>query len=276
MKEQDVFLHLDTCASTKPSSLSHPSRALSSQQNDKFAFPGLKQSNSSPPPSRLPTVPYDLVKEKDLRKKLRDLGIPDWGVKLLLIRRHTEYLNLHNANCDSPRPKSKRELLLELDVWERTQGGNAPLSGTGHAPGGVGKKDFDAQAWSRGHDDNFKKLIADARRNRKASKKVETGETGIRDRAEIDTNEPVKAETPKPKAEDVIMDSQESSALLDGLDDVAGGTGGEDEALDLTTLDQVKEVDMGGQTRDAYTDSSPRRRPIFEQSPESTAIAGGR
>lgn len=104
------------------------------------------------------------------RKKLRELGIPDSGPRHLLQRRHTEWMNLWNANCDSRTPKSKTQLLHELGTWERTQGGNIPLlSGYG---GGVGntavlRKDFNTTTWSATHSDSYRDLIASARKNMK-------------------------------------------------------------------------------------------------------------
>lgn len=85
-----------------------------------------------------------------------------------MIRRHTEWVNLWNANCDSSKPRSKRELLQELDVWERTQGGNAPNQG-GTAIGGssVMRKDFDGAGWAANHDAEFKQLIASAQRKQR-------------------------------------------------------------------------------------------------------------
>lgn len=74
-------------------------------------------------------------------------------------------MNLWNANCDAKYPKSKKELLNELDVWERTQGGHAAMQ----APyvlnaNTVMRKDFDAAKWSENHDNDFKRLIANARK----------------------------------------------------------------------------------------------------------------
>jgi E3 ubiquitin-protein ligase RAD18 len=119
---------------------------------------------SDKPPERIPAINYSILKENALRKKLADIGIPGWGPKQLLHRRHTEWMNLWNANCDSKIPKSKRELLQELDIWEKTQGGLA----TGPSPfvssSNVMRKDFDAKEWSSSHEDDFKRLIANARK----------------------------------------------------------------------------------------------------------------
>ncbi|KAL4871132.1 hypothetical protein BDV12DRAFT_194778 [Aspergillus spectabilis] len=155
MKNEAVFRHLDTCtggtAASKPvafGSLSTASRKLFPEPTEK-------------PPERLPVINYSILKESVFRKKLKDLGIPNWGPRALLQRRHTEWMNLWNANCDSKTPKHKRELLRELDVWERTQGGNsiAPTD----SMSSVMRKDFDSVGWSANYDNDFKQLIANAR-----------------------------------------------------------------------------------------------------------------
>lgn len=106
------------------------------------------------------------MKESSLRRKLKDLGIPNWGPRPLLQKRHTEWMNLWNANCDSKAPKSKRELLRELDVWEGTQGGNSvtPTDPTSS----VMRKDFDTGEWSANYNTDFKQLIANARKKNDA------------------------------------------------------------------------------------------------------------
>jgi E3 ubiquitin-protein ligase RAD18 len=77
-------------------------------------------------------------------------------------------MNLWNANCDSKNPKSKRVLLSELDVWERTQGGHAATQLPFVPSSNVMRKDFNANEWSSNHDDDFKRLIANARKKSEA------------------------------------------------------------------------------------------------------------
>ncbi|EEP80017.1 DNA repair protein rad18 [Uncinocarpus reesii 1704] len=149
MKEGAVFSHLNKCPGPP------------AQQE----FQSTYSLMTARPPERLPTINYPLMKENILRRKLKDLGIPDFGPKLLLQRRHTEWVNLWNANCDSRHPKSKRELLRELDIWERTQGGQAPSLSREQA-NTIMKKDFDGAAWSAAHGDDYKRLIESAREKR--------------------------------------------------------------------------------------------------------------
>lgn len=140
-------------------------------------MPPKNQNSFDKQPERLPAINYSILKENALRKKLGELGIPAWGPKQLLHKRHTEWMNLWNANCDSKIPKSKRDLLQELDIWEKTQGGLA----TGPSPfvssSNVMRKDFDAKGWSSSHDDDFKRLIANARRKVGAKPKSASPET---------------------------------------------------------------------------------------------------
>ena len=159
MKNETVFLHLDICAGPQPKQNVAPLGLRSTPPLHRHA-----QSNYSTSLDRLPTINYSLLKETVLRKKLRDLGIPEWGGKPLLQKRHTEWVNLWNANCDSRTPKTKRDLLRELDTWERTQGGQAPTLSTLNASSSVMRKDFDSRAWSANHGDDYKRLIVNARK----------------------------------------------------------------------------------------------------------------
>ncbi|KAK3059704.1 hypothetical protein LTS18_010232, partial [Coniosporium uncinatum] len=160
MKEEAVYSHLDTCDGT-PKSRAQPSSRKGS------ATPITSRNRLSPKPSdpqrqHIGQLNYALLKEGPLRKKLQELGVPAWGSKELMIRRHTEWVNLWNSSCDSSRPRSKRELLHDLDIWERSQGGSARDAGGS----GVMKKDFDGDGWATKHRDQFADLLANARKKR--------------------------------------------------------------------------------------------------------------
>ena len=115
---------------------------------------------------RLPQINYSLLNDNSLRKKLASLGIPNNGPRSLLTRRHTEWINLVNANCDSKTPRTKRELLRELYTWDKTQSRHV-INGSLTANPSVMSKDFDGAAWAADHDHDFKKLIADAQNKAK-------------------------------------------------------------------------------------------------------------
>lgn len=127
-----------------------------------------RRNPSSKPPEKLPQLSYSLLKDNALRKKLVELGIPSGGSRAQLIRRHTEWVNLVNANRDSSRPRTKRELIHDLDVWDRIQG-RSTLNGSAHPTNAssIMRKDFDGAAWGAIHNDEFQRLITDARQKAK-------------------------------------------------------------------------------------------------------------
>lgn len=147
---------------------------------------------------------YSLFSDSALRKKLRSIGIPDFGPKHLLQRRHTEWMNLWNSNCDSRNPKTKQFLLRDLEVWEKTQGGrtpattfvnvNAQLSGSNDSA----KSDQipNDQTMSPRDVDTFRMLIAQAQQRRDAARKARES------RAEADSE---KTKTDSDKVEGQVQ-----------------------------------------------------------------------
>lgn len=159
MKIEAVEPHLDRCEDEKEAEKRAKSRT---------PVGGLRSSKPSPrntprPQDRISELNYSLLKETAMRKKMDELGLPNFGNKQLMVRRHTEWVNLWNANCDSSNARSKRELLHDLDIWERTQGGRAPTTNQGY---GIMRKDFDGNGWANKNKDDFSRLIADARRKK--------------------------------------------------------------------------------------------------------------
>lgn len=148
MKIEEVEPHLDKCEDERIA-------------REKAAAQVKQRPMPARPQDRLNELNYSMMKENALAKKMRDLGIPATGTKQLMMRRHTAWVNIWNANCDSSNPRHKMELLRELDAWERTQGG-----GAAGVPNGIMKKDFDGNGWMRNHNTDFSRLIADARRSK--------------------------------------------------------------------------------------------------------------
>ncbi|BCR90434.1 E3 ubiquitin-protein ligase RAD18 [Aspergillus chevalieri] len=206
MKNEAVFPHLETDACGKdpapPKKVSYgslqPMSPVARRKTRTIA------ANANNKPERLPAINYSILKEGVLRKKLKDLGIPNWGPRQLLQRRHTEWMNLWNANCDSKSPKSKWVLLRELDSWERTQGGSAnPPSHDSNNT--IMEKNFDKAAWSTSHDNDFKRLIENARKKNDAVR-------GTISQGPIDWNESETAPIPERPAEEpaVLGEAPES------------------------------------------------------------------
>ena len=175
MKEWQVFSHLDKCAGPNPSS--PPTNTDGNQTAlPQKPSPRKQQQNLE----RLPALNYSMIKEPALRKKLTELGISSIGPRALLERRHKEWCTIWNANCDAVKPKSRGQLLRDLEVWERTQGGRVP--NTSRNSTSIKDKEFDGSAWAAKYDVSFKDLIANARKNRSSTQgppeKVEDNNEG--------------------------------------------------------------------------------------------------
>jgi E3 ubiquitin-protein ligase RAD18 len=211
MKEEVVFTHLDHCPSsggnkvldgTATANGTHAVHQKSPQRSMAYIPPDSASSGKAR--ERLPTLAYSMLNDIALRKKLQALGISSQGPKLLLQKRHTEWVNLWNANCDSREPKPKRKLLEELDIWERTQGRQILQSMNSTVGGGQGTgvmaKDFDGESWMRGNKSDFDELVRRAR-----EKKVRAPATG--DKA----NKPGKEPTPKDIAPQIFGDPSAST-----------------------------------------------------------------
>lgn len=180
---------------------------------------------------RLPQLNYSLLKELALRKKLSELGIPNIGPRALMIRRHTEWVNLVNANCDSLRPQTKKELLHELDAWDRTQGRQIVNdSGSAGSASSVMNKDFDGAAWATNHENDFQALIARARNKAKPKTEVgnssDEGETVVADNHDEDSlpsSGPRNNHQGKSGLTSVSLSDRSSSTQASVVDLEAGG-----------------------------------------------------
>ncbi|KAI7161542.1 DNA repair protein rad18 [Hortaea werneckii] len=187
MKPEQMDSHLDRCEDEKKAATTR-AKSHTPVANPFGSRPSPRQRNARPE-ERLAELNYSLLKEIGMRKKLEELGIPAWGNKQLMVRRHVEWVNLWNANCDSRQPRTKRELLSELDTWERTQGGRAP-GGQASFAANVMKKDFDGAGWASKNKDEFSRLIADAKRKKGVQPSVDSPAKAV-DGSGQDAEEPL-------------------------------------------------------------------------------------
>ena len=160
MAIEAVEPHLDRCEEEKMQA--NRAKARTSTNTFRSSKPGTAQTNDSKPQERLSELHYSSLTDTKLKKKLDELGIPAWGGKSLMIKRHTEWVNIWNANCDSNLPRPKRDLLRELESWERTQGGRA--AGPNGLSSNIMRKDFDGAGWVDKNRDDFSRLISEARK----------------------------------------------------------------------------------------------------------------
>lgn len=186
MKLEAVDRHISTgsCpgALQPQAQLQGPVSNGSSARNHQSSFLPSSKTNPQQPPralEHLPALNYSMLKDNVLRKKLADLNISTYGSRQMLEQRHKEWVTIWNANCDSAHPKTRSELLRDLDTWERTMSSasrNSSLYGGQAAQPQVKDKDFDGASWATSHDTSFKDLIARARQTKKqAEQKAKDG-----------------------------------------------------------------------------------------------------
>lgn len=68
----------------------------------------------------MPKMIYNLMKDQELRKKLRELGLNASGDKTTLINRHKKFTILYNSECDAtdPRPVEELKAIFEQEEAE--------------------------------------------------------------------------------------------------------------------------------------------------------------
>ena len=191
MKESLVNSHLDKCLAGEAASPTPPPNDKTFVQSPRpphivsgtIAYSQTKPSTTN----RLPTLNYSLLNDNAMRKRLKELGIPHDGSKELMRKRHMEWLNLWNANCDSLKPVSRLQLLKSLASWERTLGKQVAKDQQGL--NGVMVKDFDRDRYAKKQRNEFDDLIARARQNRavrNAQAEEPLGETTSSPAAQVD------------------------------------------------------------------------------------------
>lgn len=60
----------------------------------------------------LPKTVYNLLSDRDLKKKLKQYGLSIQGNRQQLIKRHQEFVHMYNSQCDALHPKSGKVIHL--------------------------------------------------------------------------------------------------------------------------------------------------------------------
>lgn len=138
MKESVINIHLDSCLSKK-------------------------QEKRKP----MPKLIYNLMKDAELKKRLRELGLSATGDKTTLINRHKKYTILYNSECDSANPRPVIELKAQLEREEAESRRLAQAEPRLTSPR-VKKSDPDTierenQQYVQNNKDSFEQLIKDVK-----------------------------------------------------------------------------------------------------------------
>jgi len=143
--------------------------------------PAAKKIKVKPPPTRKSKTNYHGLKKKQLQQLCANEGLPTTGDESELKARHSEYIMLYNCECDSSHPRSVSELVKQVKANEKARRlakarsnknlskGIKMLGSTiaEYNDGTIGKPTTGDLGLDAKMNENFKVLIANARRSTK-------------------------------------------------------------------------------------------------------------
>ncbi|KAI5822318.1 hypothetical protein K523DRAFT_257174 [Schizophyllum commune Tattone D] len=205
---------------------SKPIKASTSTSSSSNAFSKLMPSGKSRGKHKeddndapLPKVSYDTLKDKKIRELLAEEKLPTTGDRATCVERHKKWVMIFNGNLDrsASNRKSRAQLVKELKNWEETI---KPKSSKKPAV-------ENAEAYVRNHNDDFKRLVEQARASRPKKERdstqdpqpevVEDGEPVNRDESTPSSTEPTPPVSSSPNKDMAIIDlnsSQDSAEVI--------------------------------------------------------------
>lgn len=85
------------------------------------AFKSQLKFRIEPKRKPLPKLVFRLMKDAELRRKMKELGLPSQGDRKTLEARFQRYSILYNSECDKIEPRSVEELLKQCEEEENLE-----------------------------------------------------------------------------------------------------------------------------------------------------------
>ncbi|KAI9553096.1 hypothetical protein GHT06_020987 [Daphnia sinensis] len=114
----------------------------------------------------MPKLIYNLIKDRELRKKLKDLGLDASGDKATLINRHKRFTILYNSECDAidPRPVEELKAIFEQEEAEsRRLANELRYASAKIKTNDIGKIEEENLQYLRNHKESYDRLINEIR-----------------------------------------------------------------------------------------------------------------
>lgn len=185
VQEQHINKHLDSCLTRD-------------EKKDSLRSSGHKRKF-------LPKVVYNLLSDRDLKKKLKEHGLSTHGTKQQLIKRHQEFVHMYNAECDSLNPKSVSDLVKELENNEKIRAQlessklvKESMTFTKHQT--ENEIDEIHRDYRKKHKAEFQRLIDQVTKRKKTTTKIETEEE------EPEQKEAIAEDVPKETGEKTTVE----------------------------------------------------------------------
>nr|XP_056719858.1 E3 ubiquitin-protein ligase RAD18 [Euleptes europaea] len=154
----------------------------------------------------LPKVVYNLLSDRDLRKRLKEHKLSTQGTKQQLIKRHQEFVHMYNAQCDSLNPKSVDEIVKELENNEKTRAqleskmaGKRDMTFTKHQA--ENEIDEIHRDYRKKHKAEFQLLIDQMNKRKKKANKTKTAEEEPQQKETAAGKQPLEIEEKQSVAE---------------------------------------------------------------------------
>lgn len=126
ISERNINSHMDTCLSKTISATSRSSSPVDRHaERPESTGPtgGAKVSAAAAAPAataaRMPKMTYHVLKDPQLRKLCKDLGLSTRGDRSQLEWRHRQYAQEHNTACDAEEAPNPKQIVLEIERRER-------------------------------------------------------------------------------------------------------------------------------------------------------------
>ncbi|XP_021342779.1 uncharacterized protein LOC110443107 [Mizuhopecten yessoensis] len=131
---------------------------------------------STPKRKYMAKLVYNIMSERDLRKKLKEEGLSNKGDKQTLIKRHHNFVLTYNAECDDLNPRPVEQLITELEAIEKAKLAGSSISLRKQRVN-IEKNSSPAtienalQTYKKTHKSQFDDLMKAARKNHKTKAK---------------------------------------------------------------------------------------------------------
>jgi hypothetical protein len=125
---------------------------------------------------------YNLLSDKELKKKLNDVGLPALGDRKALIACHREYTLRYNSECDAVNPKSGKEIIRDMlaaenDRQQQTTKSTVNTMSKIDKGASAGEIESFQKDYVKQHKSQFSELIAAIRQSRQGGSKPAAAST---------------------------------------------------------------------------------------------------